>query len=88
MKYLISQGLLHPPIEIDLDPPPPCLFCGKPVERPSMDGPLVCAWCDCGSNRDGSYWTTAQSYERHAHRSAKVAEYRKAQTTEGNRNDG
>lgn len=76
MKYLISQGLLHPPLEVELEAPPPCLYCGEPVLRPSMDGPLVCACCDCGCNHDGTRWTPAQCDERYAHRSAKVAEYR------------
>ena len=76
MKYFVDQGLLHPPLKIELDPPPPCLFCEEPVHRPSMDGPLVCAWCDCGSNRDGTRWTAEQSRDRHAHASAKIAEYR------------
>jgi hypothetical protein len=78
VKYLINQGLLHPPLEIELDPPPPCLFCGEPVDRPGMDGPLVCAWCDCGTNRDGTRWTSQQSRKRWEHRSAKIDEYRKA----------
>ncbi len=76
MRYSISQGLLRPPLEIEIDGVPPCLFCGDPVTRPSMDGPLVCARCDCGNNRDGSKWTEEQANERYAHRRAKVAEYR------------
>lgn len=76
MKYLISQGLLHPPLEVELEPPPPCLYCGEPVLHPSMDGPLVCACCDCGTNRDGTKWTYAQCAERYEHRRAKVDEYR------------
>jgi hypothetical protein len=70
VRYFIDQGLLRPLIEVDLDPPPPC-----------MDGPLVCAWCDCGSNRDGSRWTSAQNLARHAHWITKVAEYRERAPT-------
>ncbi len=76
MRYLISQGLLRHPLEVEIDGVPPCLFCGDPVTRPSMDGPLVCGTCDCGNNRDGSKWTKAQAEERYAHRRSKVAEYR------------
>lgn len=75
-RYFISQGIAYPPIEVEIDGVPPCLFCGDPVTRPSMDGPLVCGSCDCGRNRDGSQWTEAQAEERYAHRRAKVAEYR------------
>jgi hypothetical protein len=77
MRYLINQGLLDPPLEVDLEPPPPCLFCGDPVHRSSMDGPLVCAWCDCGNNRDGTRWTPQQNRDRWEHRRAKIDEYRK-----------
>lgn len=77
MKYLINQGLFDPPIEIDLDSPPPCLFCNEPVHSPSMDGPLVCAWCDCGNNRDGTPWTLQQNRQRWEHRRTKIDEYRK-----------
>jgi hypothetical protein len=75
VRYLIDQGLFDPPLEIDLEEPPPCLFCGKPVHHPSMDGPLVCAWCDCGTNHDGTHWTPAQNRERWKHRRTKIAEY-------------
>lgn len=74
-RYRIDQGLLLPPILVDLESPPPCLFCGEPVMRPSSDGPLVCGWCDCGVNRDGTHWTPAQFHERWEHRLAKIEEY-------------
>ena len=73
--YYISQ-FPRPSIEIEIEGVPPCLFCGEPVSRPSMDGPLVCGACDCGSNRDGSKWTSAQSDARWQHRLEQVAKYR------------
>jgi hypothetical protein len=76
VRYFIAQGLARPPIEVDLDEPPPCLFCAAPVTRPSMDGPLVCGSCDCGCNRDGTKWTQKQADDRWAHRRAKIVEYR------------
>ena len=76
MKYLLSQGPLRHPIEVEIDGVPPCLFCGEPVARPSTDGPLVCGACDCGRNRDGSKWTEEQAEARYAHWRAMVAEYR------------
>ena len=76
MRYFISQGLLRPALEVEIEGVPPCLFCGDPVGSPSMDGPLVCGSCDCGRNRDGSCWTEEQAEARYAHRRSKVAEYR------------
>ncbi len=65
-------------IEVEIEFPPPCLYCGTPVTLPSMDGPLVCALCDCGCNRDGSKWTEEQYKARHAHCKAMIAKYREA----------
>ena len=76
MRYIISQGLLRPLLEVEIDGVPPCLFCGEPVERASMDGPLVCGACDCGNNRDGSRWTDEQARERYAHRRSMIVTYR------------
>jgi hypothetical protein len=76
--YFISRFPFASPIEVEIEAPPPCLFCGEPVVHPSMDGPLVCGSCDCGRNRDGSKWTEAQAEERWAHRKAQVAKYRAA----------
>lgn len=76
MKYYISQGFLQPPLEIEIEGPPPCLFCGKLVHEPSMNGPLVCPSCDCGRNTDGSRWTNSEAHERHAHYAAAIAAYR------------
>jgi len=53
--------------ELEYDGVPPCLYCGEPVESPSMDGPLVCGPCDCGNNRDGTDWTFRENQERHKH---------------------
>ncbi len=78
MRYFISQGLLRPALEVEIEGVPPCLFCGDPVTSPSMDGPLVCGRCDCGRNPDGSRWTEEQAEVRYAHRRSKVAEYRSA----------
>lgn len=75
--YYISQ-FPKAPIEVEVEGPPPCLFCGEAVTQPSMDGPLVCGSCDCGRNRDGSKWTNAQADERWKHRRAQVAKYREA----------
>jgi hypothetical protein len=76
VRYFISQGLLRPALEVEIDGVPPCLFCGESVTSPSMDGPLVCGSCDRGRNRDGSKWTEEQAEARYAHRRAKVAEYK------------
>jgi hypothetical protein len=78
VRYLVSQGLLQPPIEVEIDGPPPCLYCGAPVTAPSMNGPLVCAPCDMGRNPDGSRWTPDEARDRDAHCRAQVAAYRGA----------
>lgn len=41
-----------------------CWYCRLPVVEASMGGTVCCPWCDCGRNRDGSEWTTAQFHER------------------------
>jgi hypothetical protein len=76
VKYFLWQGLGETPLEIELESPPPCLFCGAAVHHPSMAGPLVCASCDMGTNADGSRWTAEQRRVRVAHQSNKIAEYR------------
>lgn len=76
MKYRISQGPLRPPIEIEIEGPPPCLFCGAPVALPSVNGPLVCGPCDVGVNPDGTRWTPAEARARNEHCRAEVARYR------------
>lgn len=46
-SYLISRDISgKPPLQLSHEGPPPCLYCGEPVLRPSMDGPLVCGPCD------------------------------------------
>jgi hypothetical protein len=79
VRYFINQGLLERPIEIEIESPPPCLYCGTPVTRPSMDGPLVCGPCDMGRNADGSKWTGEQARERRSYFRTKINEYRAAQ---------
>lgn len=76
MKYFISQGPHLAPIAVELNDPPPCLYCDVPVALPSMDGPLVCSCCDMGRNPDGSRWTTDQARERREHARAKIDAYR------------
>lgn len=76
--YYISQGLLNPPLEVEIEEPPPCLFCGIPVMHPSMDGPLVCGACDCGHNSDGSRWTDEDQARAWNRRRMQIAKYREA----------
>jgi hypothetical protein len=74
--YYISQGLFKPPLEVKIEGPPPCLFCGVPVFSPSMDGPLVCGSCDCGRNSDGSRWTDEERERAWSHCREQIAKYR------------
>src|SRR5579872_601296 len=76
--YYISQGMFKPPLEVKIEEPPPCLFCGESVTCPSMDGPLVCGSCDCGRNRDGSRWTDEEGERAWSHCRAQIAKYREA----------
>lgn len=47
MVYYIRRDISgQPPLSVEHEGPPPCLYCGEPVTRPSMDGPLVCGPCD------------------------------------------
>lgn len=41
-----------------------CWSCGLPVISASLGGTVICSWCDCGSNRDGSPVTPEQMRER------------------------
>lgn len=85
--YYINQGLQKPPLEVEIEAPPPCLFCGEPVTSPSMDGPLVCGSCDCGCNRDGSKWTAEESARAWGRRREQIAKYREmAEAGESPRN--
>lgn len=81
--YYISQGMFKPPLEVKIEEPPPCLFCGESVTRPSMDGPLVCGSCDCGRNRDGSRWTDEERERAWSHRRAQITRYREASGKRG-----
>ncbi len=51
---------------VEYDPDAPCWMCGKPVIEASMGGTVVCPWCDCGVNRDGSKWTLQECFDAHA----------------------
>jgi len=75
--YYIRQSS-GAPLAIEIEGIPPCLFCGEPVHSPSMDGPLVCACCDCGCNRDGSKWTAEQLKERWEYGASMIAKYHEA----------
>lgn len=81
--YYISQSPFGPPLQVEIEGTPPCLFCGEHILLPSMDGPdgpLVCGSCDAGRNRDGSKWTQRQSKERWEQRSSQVEKYHEAWT--------
>ncbi len=57
-------------LKVDYDPDAPCWACGLPVIAASMGGTVLCSWCDCGRNRDGSKWMwadlerTSKNWER------------------------
>lgn len=63
------------PLRVVVDGAPPCLWCGKPVLEPSMDGPLVCCACDCGYNEDGTKWTAQDYQERRTHFAREIERY-------------
>jgi hypothetical protein len=62
------------PLKIVYEGVPPCLWCGDPVSQPSMDGPLVCALCDCGlvSDAEGVRKWTASEYQQRSARARSV----------------
>lgn len=74
--YYIGGGLLGEAIEVQLEGPPPCLWCGDPVLSPSCDGPMVCAPCDMGRNKDGSVWAAEGRSERREHFRSEIKKYR------------
>ena len=78
--YIIGHGPFR--IKVTIKGVPPCLWCAEPVTELSCDGPLVCCWCDCGSNKDGSKWTDEQYMRRREHFQKMVTEY-KARSVEG-----
>ena len=49
------------PVRVEYDPGAPCWMCGEAVVSASMSGTVVCPWCDCGQNRDGSNWTHSEA---------------------------
>jgi hypothetical protein len=65
-----------PAIELEVPDPPPCLWCGRLVERRSMDGPLVCVPCDRGYHPDGTRLTDEDYEKRAAHARAYLEQYR------------
>ena len=80
MKYFIPDGP-NPPIEVELEAPPPCLFCDVPVETPSFESPLVCGHCAQSQHPNGARWTYAETQERWAHRRHKIDAYRALEST-------
>lgn len=59
----MSDPVRLPLIVKDFDPDALCLYCSEPVGAQSMDGPLVCPWCDMGKHRDGTLWTALEFLE-------------------------
>ena len=55
---------------------PECLMCGANDFMPSMDGPLICSWCDMGKNRDGSPWSAQEAQDRRSRKIRRVQETR------------
>lgn len=41
-------------LTVEYDENAPCIECGLPVIEASMGGTVLCPWCDCGVNRDGT----------------------------------
>jgi len=74
--YFLGDGMFAPQIVVKIAGTPPCFWCGVPVTRPSMDGPLVCGSCDCGRNKDGSRWTSVQYGTNKQHFVDAIAKYR------------
>jgi DNA-directed RNA polymerase subunit RPC12/RpoP len=71
--YIIQA---KPKIRVTYQGIPPCLWCGEPVNYLSMDGPLVCPYCDSGKNKDGSKWTLREYQVHLNHFKESVAEIR------------
>jgi hypothetical protein len=70
------------PIHVRIKGIPPCLWCGEPVTDPSMDGPLVCPWCDMGKNRDGTPWSAKDHFRLSEHFNKMVTIYREQEITQ------
>lgn len=62
---------------IELDQPE-CLMCGAYDYEASMNGPLVCSWCDMGMNPDGTLWTLEERKKRRARMKLVIAQTRTA----------
>lgn len=60
MKTATYTGIDGEKIEVSYDETFPCILCKQPVTEASMAGTLICPWCDCGKNRDGTPWTPHQ----------------------------
>ena len=60
VTYRLTNGKTK---EIEYDENAPCWYCGLPVVSASMGGTVICPWCDCGKNRDGSSITPEQEKE-------------------------
>lgn len=60
VKYHLTNGKTK---EFEYDEKAPCWICGLPVVSASMGGTVICPWCDCGKNRDGSPKTPEQERE-------------------------
>ena len=73
--YIIGP-LGNNPVRVAYTGIPPCLWCGKPVECPSMDGPLVCGPCDRGRDDEGLEWGWMTRKERERHFRDRMAEIR------------
>ena len=61
---------------VEYDECAPCWMCGEPVVEASMGGTVICPWCDCGKNRDGSKLTARQLivYGKSFERNKKLAD--------------
>jgi len=57
MKTAKYTNLDGEDVEVSYDENAPCIVCGLPVTEASMSGTVICPWCDCGKNRDGTPWT-------------------------------
>lgn len=75
-NYYFIGGGFKPRIALKIAGIPPCFWCGVPVTRPSMDGPLVCPMCDMGKNQDGSKKTTAQYLVGREHFATMIEKYK------------
>lgn len=74
--YYVGGSGFQPRIKLVInEDPPPCLWCGTKVHSPSMNGPLMCANCDMGLNRDGSKKSTKDFDRSAVHYKAMIEKY-------------